>query len=106
MELEHLLNFISIEDQRLNQHYGVIDQDKRCLARTVKLAEEFGELCNEVLAHSSLQRADKLANFDINNLSEEFADVIITTLLLAKTMDIDIEEAIEKKMEKINKRYQ
>jgi len=36
---------------------------------------------------------------------EEFADVIITALLLAKAMDINIESALEKKIKKVNKRY-
>ncbi|RLJ07972.1 MAG: hypothetical protein DRP16_02405 [Candidatus Aenigmatarchaeota archaeon] len=31
---------------------------------------------------------------------------MITTLLLAKAMNVDIEKALEKKTEKINKRYE
>ncbi|HII29735.1 TPA: hypothetical protein HA317_01570, partial [Candidatus Woesearchaeota archaeon] len=34
----------------------------------------------------------------------KFADVIITSLLLAERMNIDIESALTKKMEKIEKR--
>ncbi len=52
-----------------------------------------------------MQRKQKLKNLDKENLHGEFADVIITTLLLAKAMNIDIEKALEKKIEKINKRY-
>lgn len=74
------------------------------LARTVKLGEEFGELCEEVLAYNSLQRKQKLDNHDKENLPEEFADVIITTLLLAKSMNVSIETALEKKMQKLNQR--
>jgi len=72
----------------------------------VKLAEEFGELCDEVLAYNSMQRKDKLDNIVEGNLAEEFADVIITSLLLANAMNVDIEKALEKKMEKIDKRYE
>ncbi|HLD06457.1 MAG TPA: MazG-like family protein [Candidatus Nanoarchaeia archaeon] len=43
---------------------------------------------------------------DKENLPEEIADVIITALLLAKSMDIDIEKALEKKVEKVNNRYE
>lgn len=107
MELKNLLKFIEIEDERLKKYYGSYsDQEKRILARTVKLTEELGELCNEVLAHNSLQRKQKLDNHDKENLPEEFADVIITTLLLAKAMNVNMEEALEKKIEKINKRYE
>lgn len=106
MELKDLLKFIEIEDGRLNKYYGGYDdQEKRILARAVKLTEELGELCDEVLAHNSLQRKQKLDNHDKENLPEEFADVIITTLLLAKAMNVDIEKALEKKIEKINNRY-
>jgi len=43
---------------------------------------------------------------DKESLSEEFADVVITTLLLAKAMNVDVEKALEKKAEKINERYE
>lgn len=53
-----------------------------------------------------MQRKQKLDNHNKDNLSEEFADVIITTLLLAKAMNVDIEKALERKIEKVNKRYE
>lgn len=107
MELKELLKFIDIEDERLKKYYGdYSDQEKRVLVRTVKLTEELGELSNEVLAHNSLQRKQKLDNHDKENLPEEFADVILTALLLAKALNVDIEKALEKKIEKVNKRYE
>jgi len=106
MQFEDLKKFIKIEDQRLIERFGYKDEDKRILARTVKITEELGELCDEVLSHSSLQRKEKLDVHDKDNLPGEFADVILTTLLLAETMKVDIEEALEKKIEKVNKRYE
>ena len=107
MDLKELLKFIKIEDERLKKYYGgYSDQEKRILARTVKLTEELGELCDEILAHNSIQRKQKLDNHNKDNLSEEFADVIITTLLLAKAMNVDIEKALERKIEKVSKRYE
>ena len=47
-----------------------------------------------------------MENHDAGNLSEEFADVLITALLLAKAMNINVEKALEGKIEKINKRYE
>ncbi|MDD5043149.1 MAG: MazG nucleotide pyrophosphohydrolase domain-containing protein [Patescibacteria group bacterium] len=107
MDFQELLKFIDIEDERLKKKYGEeMDKEKRILARTVKLAEELGELSEAVLSYNSLQRKDKLDNYKKEELETEFADVIITTLLLAKLMDVDIAKALEEKMEKINKRYE
>jgi NTP pyrophosphatase (non-canonical NTP hydrolase) len=106
MQLKDLTKFIKKEDKRLREYYGNYkDEEKRILARTVKLTEELGELCDEVLSFNSMQRKEKLDKHNINNLSDEFADVIITTLLLAEVMDVDIEKALKGKIEKIDKRY-
>ncbi|MFH0978309.1 MAG: MazG-like family protein [Candidatus Woesearchaeota archaeon] len=104
MEMKELLKFIDIEDKRLHKHYGYSDNEKRILARNVKLAEEVGELSNEVLASLSFQRKSKLDKAESDNLSEEFADVIITALILAKAMDVDINKALDAKVEKVKKR--
>ncbi|HEY4497034.1 MAG TPA: MazG nucleotide pyrophosphohydrolase domain-containing protein [Candidatus Paceibacterota bacterium] len=105
MQFEDLMRFIKKEDKRLRRYYGNYkDEEKRILARTVKLSEELGELCDAVLRHNAMQRKGKMKKSG-DNLSEEFADVLITTLLLAEAMDIDIDRALIKKMKKIDKRY-
>lgn len=104
MELRDLWQFIEIQDENLKRYYSGLEQESLVLARTVKLTEELGELCQEVLVHCSLQRKQKLEKFDKQKLPEEFADVLITALLLAKSMNIDIEAALEKKIRKIKKR--
>lgn len=104
MTLDELIDFIKKEDHRLRNHYGNPPKERRILSRTVKLMEENGELANEILASISDQRNSKLKKKDSGNLSEEFADVIITTLLLAKSADVDIKEALIRKINKINKR--
>lgn len=106
MDMKDLLKFIEVESERLRKYYPKIDEDKIILAQTIKLTEELGELCSEVLAHNSLQRKQKLEDYDKNNIREEFADVVITALLLARSMNVDIEKALEAKIEKINKRYE
>ncbi len=106
MEMKELLDFIDLENQRLIQRFGnSSSQTERILSRTVKLTEELGELCDEVLAYNKDQRQEKLDQNDGSNLAHEFADVIITTLLLAKSMDVDIQEALKNKIVKINLRY-
>jgi len=107
MTFEELLQWIDLEDKRLRERFGNYpDQEKRILARTVKVSEELGELCDEVLSFNSMQRQEKLDEDKAENLAAEFADVLITTLLLAKTMGVDVRAALSKKIEKINKRYE
>jgi len=103
--MKELLEWIELQDERLIETHRDATKSERILSRTVKLGEEFGELCDDVLSASKDQRKEKLEKLKEDNLSGEFADVIITTLLLAKSMDVDIKKALEKKIEKINKRY-
>jgi len=101
-----LKKFIKKEDLRLKKYYpNIKDSEKRILARTVKLTEELGELCNEVLYYNSMQRKEKSTIHDPSNLSKEFADVIIVTLLLAEVMKVDVEKGLREKMKKINRKY-
>lgn len=72
----------------------------------MKLNEEIGELCDSVLAYDSLQRSEKLVVFEEQDIDEEVADVIITTLLLADTIDVDIEVALENKIKAVEERYE
>lgn len=104
MDLIEFKKFIKIFDEKLKD--ASYDKEKRILARTVKLSEELGELADNVLSFNADQRKEKLDGYDANNLPEEFADVIITALLLAESMNVDVERGIETKIEKIKKRYE
>lgn len=111
MDFKELMEFIDFESKRLGKPSKLYPEPdnfsdrEKIFARTIKLTEELGELCDEILAFGGNQRQDKLAKRNPDNLSEEFADVLITTLILAKTMNIDIEKSLRKKIEKINDRY-
>lgn len=83
---------------------GNISERERILARTVKLMEEVGELSDEILGTLGHQRQSKLDLRKPEGLAEEFADVVITTFLIAKSMGVDMPAALEKKMEKIRVR--
>lgn len=100
-------NFIDREDKRLKKRFRNLDLDpeKDVLARTVKLVEEVGELCEEVLSHNALQRRQKLNEHNKDNIQGEFADVVFTTLLLAKSMKIDVDKALLSKLKEIDKRH-
>ena len=107
MDMKELLQFIDKQDKKLIRSYeGANDKEKRVLARSVKLAEEVGELCSEALSFNGDQRQKKLDSHNTDSLANEVADVLITTLLLAKTMDVDIPTALKNKIEKINKRFE
>lgn len=98
--------FIKAQDRLLRSSKNSSQTEReRILARTIKIAEEFGELCDEVLASIGDQRKGKMTGRDLDNLSDEFADVIITTFLLASSMNIDIPLALSKKIEKIKAKH-
>ncbi len=77
----------------------------RVFARTIKLGEEYGELCDQVLASVGDQRKTKLARGKANDLESEFADVLIVTFMLAKAMNVDIMQALDRKVKKIKEKH-
>ena len=80
-------------------------QEGEILYWTVKLNEEVGELCNDILSILQLQRASKLERFEKNNFYQEFADIIITLLHLAKHTNVDVESAVKDKVKTIKDKY-
>lgn len=98
--------FIDRTDKKLRKQFAGLDEEKRALAATVKMVEEVGELCEEVLLHKNLQRQKKIEKSNKHNINGEFADVLITLLLLAKLMKVDIDKAMSDKMKKIDERYE
>ncbi len=78
--------------------------EQAILVQTVKLNEEVGELCNDILSILQLQRASKLEHFEKDNMYQEFADVVITLLQLAHYANVDVERAVKDKLLKIKAR--
>jgi len=76
-------------------------KEKDILAKNVKLAEEIGELSNDILSSLSLQRKSKLLKFNKHNLYEEFADIVLATTTLANTLGVDLNRAINNKLQKL-----
>lgn len=105
MTIEELQKFVDEQDAFFRERRkGDFSDREHVFARTIKLGEEFGELCDQVLASIGGQRQDKLAAQEADSLKNEFADVLITTFMLAKTMDVDIMEALDHKVHKIRER--
>lgn len=65
MTLEDLQSFIDEQDILFRSAKSASQSEKeRILARTVKISEELGELCDEVLASMGDQRTGKLEERD------------------------------------------
>lgn len=106
MNIKALQEEIKILNNKTTPHYKLYSQtEKEILTKTIKLNEEVGELCNDILSVLKLQRKSKLDKFDKRNFYEEIADVIITVLQLAVVTNVDVERAIKDKLKKIEKRY-
>ncbi|HUO50299.1 MAG TPA: MazG-like family protein [Candidatus Paceibacterota bacterium] len=106
MRLDEFQNFIDEQDALFRKVKDTNQTEReRVLARAVKLAEEFGELSNEVLAFVGDQRKDKLTEHSPQTLKDEFADVLIVTFLLAKAMDVDVMATLDHKIQKIREKH-
>lgn len=106
MNLKNLQEKISELNEKTRPHYKLYTpKEREILTKTVKLNEEVGELCNDILSILKMQRKSKLDKFDKRNMYEEFADVIITAMSLAITAGVDVERAVEDKLKKIESRY-
>ncbi len=106
MNIKSLQSKIKEMDEVRKPRYKLYSQrEKEILTKTIKLNEEVGELCNDILSVLKLQRKSKLEKFDKRNFYEEFADVIITTMQLANSAGVDTDRAIGDKLTKIEKRY-
>lgn len=77
--------------------------NERLFATTVKLGEEYGELCDAVLLQTGNQRKGKTGSLE--NLKGEIADVIIVAFLLAKVLDIDVQKALKTKIKMIREKH-
>lgn len=106
MKIEDFQKFIDDQDALFRSVKNASQTEReRILSRTVKISEEFGELCDEVLASLGDQRTGKMEGRGTEDLADEFADVVITTFLLAKTMNVDVMEALGHKIEKIKTKH-
>lgn len=106
MNLNSLQEKIKILNEKTRPHYKLYSQqEKEILTKTIKLNEEVGELCSDILSILKLQRRAKLEKFDRRNIYQEFADVVITTIQLATTAGVDIQRAVSDKLKTIEQRY-
>ncbi len=106
MDIKTLQEKINELSDKTRPHYKLYSQEeKEILTKTIKLNEEVGELCNDILSILKLQRKSKLDKFGKRHFYQEFADVVITTRQLAGAAHVDRERGINDKIKIIENRY-
>lgn len=113
MDIVELQDFVDWEMKRIEELNGKSNEEMKPWS-IVKLAEapighdstepEVGELADEVGAHSSLHRKDKMDGYSCESFEKEFADVVITACIVARRHGVDIVDALNKKIEIIRGR--
>ncbi len=96
MEFRELQNKILQTAVDYCKKYNIkMDEDFALL----KLYEETGELAQAILIHRKQSRPEKHVPIDIskNEIAKELADIIGVAIVIAHLLDIDIEQAIDKK---------
>lgn len=72
------------------------------LAQMARLTEEMGELAREINHYYG--EKPKKATEEVKTVSEELGDVLITTIMMANSLDIDLSDAFKRNMDKFNHR--
>jgi len=97
MEIKELQEQAEEITNKINNKLDFIHSNENTL---IHLIEELGEISREIL-NPKLKRDDT----DIENLEEEIADVILLIFKLANNNNINIENAIKNKIQKLKKRH-
>jgi len=105
MNFDEIEIFIRDQNKLLAKMFPVGDDQSRVFRQFMKMSEEVGELADAILKKNNLQRSDKYNDSDDNEIAYELADVLITVMLLADTLDIDVKKALTDKIAKIKARY-
>lgn len=72
------------------------------LAQMARLTEEMGELAREVNHHYG-EKAKKPTEA-AKTVAEELGDVLVVTMIMANSLDIDLTEVFDQNMQKFNTR--
>lgn len=108
MNLKELKNVILDIEKLLDNYYNLSEMSQKEIvySHALKLTEEVWELTSLILKKFGYQRKEKLSEYNQNNLEWEFADVLLVTMILAKSLNIDIDKALSEKVEIIKKRLE
>ncbi|MCI5051139.1 MAG: hypothetical protein MRY57_02430 [Candidatus Pacebacteria bacterium] len=96
-------NAINVKFSQKNKERGY-DFNTEAMYSTLKLGEEFGELSEQVLSALGHQRQSKINSYNKENLETEIADIIIQTLVVAAHFDVDVSQAVSRKIDILNEK--
>lgn len=105
MKIKELQKEIDVLDARIAKHFAQTRGGERAQTLMLKLGEEYGELCEAMLARVGFQRKEKLEKSSAGDVGDELADVIVTALALAVNLDLDIEEIINDELGTVRERF-
>ena len=103
MEIKELKEFAKETEDRLSIYYNN-SKEELIIFHTLKMGEEAGEVFEQVLSHLNIQRKEKEMNK--SSIGEEIADVLLAGVVLAQSLNIDIEKELDNKMKKNRERLQ
>lgn len=104
MTISDLQTLMKEFSQMLDNKYGAnCSKTEAVLSSTVKLSEEVGELSEQVMLWRWRQRGEK-GTYNLDDAGKEIADVIISTMMIAYELDIDVQQALESKIVSIRKK--
>jgi NTP pyrophosphatase (non-canonical NTP hydrolase) len=91
---------IQLQIDRLNEKYFDSQTYADVPFITISLAGEVGEVCNEI---KKISRGSDPKRH-VRELSQELADVFVYLVMLARVMDIDLDEEIKDRLHTIERR--
>ena len=107
MQIKELQNEVDRMNKAFCDKQGyIMDSKENIMRMVIKLGEENGELCEAVLAGFGMQSQRKLDAHSIEDTKGELADVIISAMVIARDMNIDLEEILVGKLASLNARIQ
>jgi NTP pyrophosphatase (non-canonical NTP hydrolase) len=101
MEIKELKEFAKESEDKLSRYYNKT-KEELIVFHALKIGEETGELFEQVLNHHNIQRKEKA--LDKDKIGEEIADVLLAGIVLAQSLNIDIEKELDDKMKKNRER--
>ena len=104
MTLEELIRRYRRLDDYFDEKFPQLKNEYRILARLGKITEELGELNSAVHGKLGLHRQEKQKQYSSQEIATEWADLFNTVLLFGIVMDIDMPEALEKRLEEVFQR--
>jgi len=105
LDIDDLVKFARKKEEEIQKLFdNKLDRDKRVLLQLAKMSEETGELIKEVLKTINMVREEKMDVNNIQKIESELADVIITAIITAEVLNLDLEQLLEKRISELNNR--